>query len=193
MLKAQKSKVPQNVIYLLDLWKTFVGVDKEFKKDPDEHSNPHLINTFLYYINIVLKSLNYSFRYILHRRKYYMKKYFFTINHKRIGINYFFLSLLTAMSGAFLATALRLELAAPGSMFFKGDSLKYLQVITAHGLIMIFFVVVPVLFGGFANFLLPYHIGSKDVAFPRLNLIGLIIQPGGFLLISRSAFLRSQY
>jgi heme/copper-type cytochrome/quinol oxidase subunit 1 len=86
-----------------------------------------------------------------------------------------------------------MELAHPGSPFFKGDSLKYLQVITAHGLIMVFFVVVPLIFGGFANFLIPYHIGSKDVAYPRLNSIGFWIQPCGFILVAKIAFLRPQY
>jgi heme/copper-type cytochrome/quinol oxidase subunit 1 len=105
-------------------------------------------------------------------RKYVFKKYVYTINHKRIAINYLFFSMWTGLSGAALATMIRLELAYPGSSFFKGDSLRYLQVITAHGLIMVFFVVVPILFGGFANFLIPYHVGSKDVAFPRLNSIG---------------------
>jgi len=99
----------------------------------------------------------------------------------------------TGLSGAALATMIRLELAYPGSTFFKGDSLRYLQVITAHGLIMIFFVVVPILFGGFANFFIPYHIGSKDVAFPRLNSIGFWIQPCGWLLIAKTAFLRPQF
>jgi len=65
-----------------------------------------------------------------------------------------------------------MELAFPGSPFFKGDSTRYLQTITAHGLSRVFFVVVPILFGGFANFLIPYHVGSKDVAYPRLNSIG---------------------
>lgn len=99
----------------------------------------------------------------------------------------------TGLSGAFLATMIRLEMAYPGSPFFKGDSIRYLQVISAHGLIMVFYVVVPILFGGFANFLIPYHIGSKDVAFPRLNSIGFWIQPLGFILIAKVAFLRSQY
>lgn len=106
------------------------------------------------------------------RRKYILKKYVYTINHKRIAINYFFFSFWTALSGAALATMIRMELAYPGSPFFKGDSTRYLQTITAHGLIMVFFVVVPILFGGFANFLIPYHVGSKDVAYPRLNSIG---------------------
>lgn len=88
---------------------------------------------------------------------------------------------------------IRLELSHPGSPFFKGDSLRYLQVITGHGLIMVFFVVVPLLFGFFANFLIPYHVGSKDVAFPRLNSIGFWIQPCGFILLAKIAFLRAQY
>jgi heme/copper-type cytochrome/quinol oxidase subunit 1 len=126
-------------------------------------------------------------------RKYALKKYVYTINHKRIALNYFYFSMITGLSGAALATMIRLELAYPGSTFFKGDSLRYLQVITAHGLIMVFFVVVPILFGGFANFFIPYHIGSKDVAFPRLNSIGFWIQPCGWLLIAKTAFLRPQF
>lgn len=122
-----------------------------------------------------------------------IKKYLYTINHKRLGLNYFYFSLITGMSGAILATAIRLEMAYPGSPFFGGDSLKYLQVITAHALIMIFFVVVPIFFGGFANFLLPYHVGSKDVAFPRLNSLGFWIQPCGYLLIAKIGFIRTVY
>lgn len=127
------------------------------------------------------------------RRKYFLKKHIYTINHKRIAINYLYFSMWTGLSGALLATMIRLEMATPGSPFFKGDSLKYLQVMTAHGLIMVFFVVVPIIFGGFANFLIPYHVGSKDVAFPRLNSIGFWIQPCGYILIAKTAFLRPQY
>ena len=126
-------------------------------------------------------------------RKYILKKYVYTINHKRIGLNYLYFSMMTGLSGAALATMMRLELAHPGSPFFKGDSLRYLQVITAHGLIMVFFVVVPILFGAFANFLIPYHIGSKDVAFPRLNSIAFWILPCGYILVSKTAFLRPQF
>jgi heme/copper-type cytochrome/quinol oxidase subunit 1 len=80
--------------------------------------------------------------------------------------------LFSGLSGAVLATIIRIELSFPGSPFLAGDSLRYLQVITGHALIMIFFVVVPIFFGAFANFLIPYHVGSKDVAFPRLNSLG---------------------
>ena len=54
--------------------------------------------------------------------KYLIKKYLYTINHKRLGLNYFYFSLLTAASGALLATAIRIEMAYPGSPFFNGDS-----------------------------------------------------------------------
>lgn len=141
--------------------------------------------------------LYYRFNYLIWLvnifRRYILKKYCYTINHKRLGLNYFYFSLITGLSGAVLATAIRIEMAYPGSPFFGGDSLKYLQVITAHALIMIFFVVVPIFFGGFANFLLPYHVGSKDVAFPRLNSLGFWIQPCGYLLIAKIGFIRGQF
>jgi heme/copper-type cytochrome/quinol oxidase subunit 1 len=133
------------------------------------------------------------FRSINDRRKYILKKYIYTINHKRIALNYLYFSFITGLSGSALATMIRLELSYPGSPFFKGDSLRYLQVITAHGLIMVFFVVVPILFGSFANFVIPYHVGSKDVAFPRLNSIAFWLLPCGYILVSKTAFLRPQF
>lgn len=144
-------------------------------------------------MNAVFKHIHYYITWLNDFRKYVTKKYIYTINHKRIAINYFYFSMWTGLSGAALATMIRLELAYPGSHFFKGDSLRYLSVITAHGLIMVFLVVVPILFGGFANFFIPYHVGSKDVAFPRLNSIGFWIQPIAFLLVAKTAFLRQQY
>ena len=159
------------------------------------------IDTFFYFYGAQTDFTNFLFfdriKIYINRfndlRKYFLKKYVYTINHKRIALNYFYFSMVSGLSGAALATMIRLELAYPGSTFFKGDSLRYLQVITAHGLIMIFFVVVPILFGGFANFFIPYHIGSKDVAFPRLNSIGFWIAPCGWLLIAKTAFLRPQF
>ena len=160
-------------------------------------------NDFIFYLNgsldnvtkpqLLINKLNYLFNSFNDRRKYILKKYVYTINHKRIAINYLFFSMWTGLSGAALATMIRLELSYPGSPFFKGDSLRYLQVITAHGLIMVFFVVVPILFGFFANFLIPYHVGSKDVAYPRLNSIAFWLLPVGYLLLAKIAFLRPQF
>ena len=87
---------------------------------------------FLNFLNkpaVVLNRFKLIFTQINDRRKYILKKYVYTINHKRIAINYFFFSFWTGLSGAALATMIRMELAHPGSPFFKGDSLKYLQVI----------------------------------------------------------------
>lgn len=125
-------------------------------------------------------------------KKHFFKKYLFTINHKRIALNYLYFTIVSGLSGALLATFIRLELAYPGSHFFKGDSVRYIQVISAHGLVMIFYVVVPIVFGLFANYFIPYHVLTKDVAFPRLNSIGFWILPAGFLLMSKPAFLRRQ-
>ena len=127
------------------------------------------------------------------KKKFSLKKWLYTINHKKLGLLYFFFVLVTAICGSYLATCIRLEMAYPGSPFFNGDSLKYLQVITAHAIIMIFFVVVPLFFGGFANYFLPYHIGSKDVAYPRLNNMGFWIQPCGFLLIAKMGSMRLEF
>jgi len=97
------------------------------------------------------------------------------------------------MSGVGLATLIRWELAYPGSHFFKGDSLRYMQVITAHGIVMVFFVAVPILFGFMANFFIPYHIGSKDVAFPRLNNFGFWLFPAGYILGAKPAYLKPNF
>ena len=124
------------------------------------------------------------------KTSYFFKKYIYTTNHKRIALNYFYFSLIMGLIGAFLALIIRMELAHPGSPFLKGNSLLYLQIITSHGIIMIFFVVVPIIFGFFGNFLIPLHIGSKDVAYPRLNSIGFWILPVGFTFVCKAVFLR---
>ena len=126
-------------------------------------------NQYVYSKNI--KKTYWRFNYTAWK-EHFLKKYIYTINHKRIGLSYLYFCLFSGLAGAMLATFIRLELSYPGSHFFKGDSVRYIQVITAHGLILMFYVVVPVVFGLFANYFIPYHILSKDVAFPRLNSIG---------------------
>lgn len=73
------------------------------------------------------------------------------------------------MVGLVLATVVRLELSYPGVGIFAGDSLQYLTLVAAHGVIMVFFMVTPVIYGAYGNFLLPTQLGVHDVAFPRLN------------------------
>ena len=68
-----------------------------------------------------------------------------------------------------LATVIRSEFSYPGVGILAGDSLQYLSIATAHGVIMVFYMIMPAIFGAFGNFLLPTQLGVHDVAFPRLN------------------------
>jgi cytochrome c oxidase subunit 1 len=69
--------------------------------------------------------------------------------------------------GTSLSFLIRLELSFP-KMFFR-KNLVYKSFITAHGLLMIFFFVMPILIGGFGNWLIPIYLNTPDMAFPRLN------------------------
>jgi len=75
----------------------------------------------------------------------------------------------TGFAGLTLATLIRIELAYPGHVFLGQNAERYLTIISLHGIIMVFFVVIPALFGAFGNFLIPTQLGIRDVAFPRLN------------------------
>jgi len=90
---------------------------------------------------------------------------------------------ITGFTGLILATIIRLELAYPGKFFLANNAERYLTVISLHGIIMVFYVVIPVLFGAFGNFLLPTQLGIRDVAFPRLNSFMFWVTPAGFVLL----------
>ena len=92
-----------------------------------------------------------------------------TTNHRRLAILYFGMVAITGFTGLVLATLIRLELAYPGCFILANNAERYLTVISLHGIVMVFFVVIPALFGAFGNFLLPTQLGIRDVAFPRLN------------------------
>lgn len=82
---------------------------------------------------------------------------------------YFYFVALAGFTGLTLATIIRLELAYPGQFFLTNNAERYLTVISLHGIVMVFFMIIPVIFGAFGNFLLPTQLGIRDVAFPRLN------------------------
>jgi heme/copper-type cytochrome/quinol oxidase subunit 1 len=71
--------------------------------------------------------------------------------------------------GTTLATLIRLELSQPGSMILANNGGSYHIVVALHAILMVFFVVTPVVFGGFGNYFLPVQVGARDVAYPRLN------------------------
>lgn len=124
---------------------------------------------------------------------YYVNNWIYTTNHKRIAVNYFWFVILSGIVGMVLATLIRLEFAYPGVGVFAGDSLQYLSLVTAHGVIMVFFMIMPLLFGAFANFLLPTQLGVHDVAFPRLNSAAFWFLPGGLLMLCQLVCIDRRY
>lgn len=106
-------------------------------------------------------------------------------NHKRIAVNYFNFVLVAGTAGMSLATVIRLEFAYPGVGVLAGDSLQYLSIATAHGVIMVFYMIMPCIFGAFGNFLLPTQLGVHDVAFPRLNSAAFWFLPGGLIMLAQ--------
>jgi len=117
------------------------------------------------------------------RTSYALNSWIYTTNHKRIAVNYFNFVLVAGTAGMSLATVIRLEFAYPGVGVLAGDSLQYLSIATAHGVIMVFFMIMPVIFGAFGNFLLPTQLGVHDVAFPRLNSAAFWFLPGGLIML----------
>jgi len=104
-----------------------------------------------------------------------------TTNHIYIGWLYIILGLIGGSIGLSLSLILRLELALPG--FLLCSSLQYNSCITFHGLFMIFFMIMPILIGGFGNILIPLMLSTSDMIFPRLNALSLWLLIESLLLM----------
>nr|BBD14158.1 cytochrome c oxidase subunit 1 [Ophirina amphinema] len=112
-------------------------------------------------------------------------------NHKDIGILYLIFSVISAVVATTMSVVIRMELAHPGNQILEGNHQVYNVVITAHALLMVFFVVLPALAGGFGNFFVPLMIGAPDMAFPRLNNISFWLFPPALFLLVSSALVES--
>ena len=142
-----------------------------------------------------------------HDERGFFTRWFMSTNHKDIGILYIFTSALVGFIAVAFTVYMRLELYSPGVQFMCAEGARLTAaaagectpnghlwnvLITGHGILMMFFVVIPALFGGFGNYFMPLQIGAPDMAFPRLNnlsywlyvagtslAIASVVSPGG--------------
>jgi cytochrome c oxidase subunit 1 len=133
--------------------------------------------------------------------KSFIRKYIFSLDHKVIGIQYYFLALVAVLVGLVLSLLMRLQLAWPGQHFeflkwiFPNAAANgaispelYLSLVTMHGTIMIFFVLTTAPQSGFGNFFLPIQIGAADMAFPRLNMLSFWVTFLSFVVMIAAFF-----
>jgi cytochrome c oxidase subunit 1 len=139
-----------------------------------------------------------------HERPGFFTRWFMSTNHKDIGILYLITAGLVGLVSVAFTVYMRLELMEPGVQYMCAEGARVLSqaaagectpdghlwnvLITGHGVLMMFFVVIPALFGGFGNFFMPLMIGAPDMAFPRLNNLSYWLYVAGTCLAFCSVF-----
>src|SRR6201997_5528086 len=131
----------------------------------------------------------------------FIRKYIFSLDHKVIGKQYYGLALVAVFIGMFLSWLMLLHLgctnlAIPGLHLLSkngapGDVMTpeyYLQLMTMHGTIMVFFVLTTAPFAAFGNFFLPIQTGAEDMPFPHFNMMSFWVTFTGFLVLMASFF-----
>jgi cytochrome c oxidase subunit 1 len=126
-----------------------------------------------------------------HAPQGFVRKYIFSLDHKVIGIQYFFLALTAVFVGMFLSLLMRIHMIWPTAALPLMGEIKpetYLSLLTMHGTIMVFFVLTTAPQGGFGNYVLPIQIGAPDMAFPVLNMLSFWTTFVGFVVIIAAFF-----
>src|SRR5260370_3717795 len=121
----------------------------------------------------------------------FMRQWVFSLDHKGIGLQYYFLALAAVFVGMFLSLLMRIYLIWPtAALPLLGDIRPetYLTLVTMHGTIMVFFVLTTAPQGGFGNYFLPIQIGAPDMAFPLLNMLSFWTTFLGFIVMIAAFF-----
>src|SRR6202051_3758467 len=121
----------------------------------------------------------------------FIRRYIFSLDHKVIGLQYYFLALVAVFVGMFLSVLMRFHMIWPTAVLPLIGEIKpetYLSLLTMHGTIMVFFVLTTAPQGGFGNYFLPIQIGAPDMAFPVLNMLSFWVTALAFVVMLGAFF-----
>lgn len=120
-----------------------------------------------------------------------IQRWLYSTNAKDISIIYFILALFSGIVGSTISIIIRIELSSPGSQYLHGNNQLFNVLVVGHAVLIIFFLAIPALIGGFGNYILPLIIGATDISFPRINSIGFWLLPIALVCLVISTLIES--